>query len=371
MKTSLHKIVITPIFTLLALTLPCAAQDQAQPATAEDWEIISDPIYDLINYEPVEPKLYRKVGGIVVPPTTGEVFVAMNRDYGVFKSTDHGETWEHVPGAPIQGRVYGDFGTDLDAQTGRFAIFMAETNRFDQLAIGGMTLDGGKTWTPIGRPSKEKAGKHDGYTWGSVNWSQEQPQTLLGKEHHAYIDFWLSRDAGKTWDMVDFKSRNVGIIDADTFVAGVESHVTQRKPEAETGIFRTTDGGKTWSKVHDAVVNGKIPQRWGSNFYWTTEEGILISRDAGATWQLLGTPLPQALYGPYFGLTEDHMMAVSADGLFESTDHGQTWTKLSELPPTCGHNVNGAGVSYGWDPQNRLIYAAPIGGDVFRLKLPK
>ncbi len=351
----------TFLFSAIAALFACTSV-----WSQEEWANISDAIYDLIpDYEEEQAKLYRKVGGIVAPPTTGHIYVIMNRNYGVFKSTDHGETWKKLENAPVQGRIYGGFGISLDAETGRFAIFAAETNKFKIDPIGGMTLDAGETWTPLPRP--EQAGRHDGFTWGAVDWTSENPQTVLGKQHHAWITMWLSQDAGKSWIKLDFESRNVGVINENILLAGVDSFVTERNEDVEPGIYRSTDAGETWSLVSPQVVNGKAPTVWGENAYWTFDGGVLVSRDQGATWDLLGQPVPGALYGPYFGLNEQSLMVVTADAFFITHDGGQNWEKVADNP--AGGGVAHPTVSYGWDPNNDYLYYAPVGGDVYRLKL--
>ena len=124
-----------PILAVLAC-LPSISSAQN-----EAWEKISDPIFEKIpNYEEIPQRLYRRVGGIAVTPENGEIFAVINRDYGVFKSSDHGATWQKLENVPVQGRVYGSFSFSLDAETGRFAVFTQETNRFDIDPVGGRAV---------------------------------------------------------------------------------------------------------------------------------------------------------------------------------------------------------------------------------------
>ncbi len=335
-------------------------------ARGEEWEMVSGPIFEQIpDYKEIQGKLYRRVGGIVVLPGNGHIFAVLNRDYGVFKSEDHGETWVKLENAPVQGRLYGSFSISLDAATGRFAVFTQETNQFKIDPVGGMTLDGGATWTALPRPAE--AGRHDGFTWGGVDWTVAEPKVLLGKQHHAWVDIWMTRDTGQSWERVDFKSRNVGVIDEDIFVAGVDKFVTDRHPKIEPGIYRSADAGETWERVSEVVVNGKGPVHYEGSFYWTCAEGVLVSHDKGASWELTGAALPGAVYGPYFGREQSRFMVVSGDGFFQTRDGGASWEKLADAPTRI--DATHPTVSFGWDPGEGYLYYAPVGGDVHRLKV--
>lgn len=217
----------------------------------------------------------------------------------------------------------------------------------------------GKVLTEIERPKHQ----HDTWTWGMPAWEQEKPQIILGKEHHAWVVLWLSKDGGAIWEKLDFESRNPGVINSKVFVAGND------------GIYRSVDQGQSWDKVSEYKVTGKTPVRYGVSYYWTTDGGVIVSTDTGKTWSLLGSPLKGALWGPYFGNAQQSMMVVNQTGFYITKDHGNTWKKAADFFPTPGselggeYNVMHPTNSYGWDEKRNIIYAAILGEDVFRLKL--
>lgn len=339
----------------------------ALPTPPAPWENISDGLYaQLPDYRPVDARLYTGVGGLVVTPADGVLFAIMNRDYGVLRSRDQGATWERLPQAPVRGRVYGGFSIALDAPTGRFVVFTQEANPHGINARGGYTLDGGETWTPIERPSVPA--KHDGFTWGGLDWTSTAPRVLVAKEHHAWVSVWRSADGGATWEKLPVLSRNVGVLNAETHLVGVDEISAKHGATLSPGIHRSADAGSTWQKVSDRVVTGKAPVGWGANAYWTCDEGVLVSRDLGATWSLLGSPLPGALYGPFFGRTENELLVVADSGFHLTRDAGLTWQKVADPIPG-HHRLSDPTVSYGWDPRRGLLYHAEVGGDVYRLRL--
>jgi photosystem II stability/assembly factor-like uncharacterized protein len=137
---------------------------------------------------------------------------------------------------------------------------------------------------------------------------------------------------------------------------------------AEGGVWKTTDGGTTWTPLTDnqpSLAVGSIaidPQNPQTIYVGTGEEnfnfdayfgaGILKSTDGGATWATIGTgpedgpfgPKPY-FYGGYVGSiavdpqnSQVLLAAVSEvsnlGGVWRSADGGQTWTQIGLGLPT-------------------------------------
>jgi photosystem II stability/assembly factor-like uncharacterized protein len=127
---------------------------------------------------------------------------------------------------------------------------------------------------------------------------------------------YLSTDAGKTWKLMGFKDAGqiakivVDPQDSNTVWVAVLGHAWG--PNPERGVFKTTDGGKTWKKVlylndHtgaiDLTMDGDNPQ-------------VLFA----ALWQVVRRPWTLEDGGP-------------DSGIWRSTDGGDTWTKLTRGLP--------------------------------------
>jgi len=127
---------------------------------------------------------------------------------------------------------------------------------------------------------------------------------------------WKSVDAGKTWTHMGLtETRHIGRIAIDprnpdiVYVAAVGYHFSHG---ADRGLYKTIDGGKTWTKVLDkgdhvgvvdVVIDPKTPSTVFAVTYdkqripWNFDEGgpetgIYRSKDAGKTWQRLAGGLP-------------------------------------------------------------------------------
>jgi len=178
---------------------------------------------------------------------------------------------------------------------------------------------------------------------------------------------YKSTDAGKSWQHVGLDSTGaIGSIavdprDANTVLVAALGHVFGSN--AERGVFRSADGGKTWAKtlfVDDAtgavdiavdpgnpdVVFASVwrVRYWPWLHYFMSEEsaqsGVYKSADAGRTWKrVAGGGWPDGKFGR-IGLAAAHAggatrvyAAVSsgdAGGLYRSDDGGANWQYVNK-----------------------------------------
>jgi photosystem II stability/assembly factor-like uncharacterized protein len=176
------------------------------------------------------------------------------------------------------------------------------------------------------------------------------------------IGVYKSIDAGKTWKNVGLKdTRQIGalIVDprnADVVLVAALGHAFG--PNQERGIFRTTDGGKTWTKVLgkdentggiDVVFDPHNPNIVFASLWQARRQpwffssggagsGLYRSEDNGATWKRLeGNGLPDGILGrigiTISGADSNRIYAcieAKEGGLYRSDDAGQKWTRVNE-----------------------------------------
>ncbi len=172
---------------------------------------------------------------------------------------------------------------------------------------------------------------------------------------------WKSTDAGRTWRFSGL--RETGAIgrtvvhptNPDLVYASALGHPFGKNKER--GIFRSKDGGTTWEHVlyvndstgaSELVMHPRNPRilfagMWrGERKPWTMisggpEGGVYRSMDGGDTWTKLGGGLPTGLVGKV-GITispanPDRVWALveaePAGGLYRSDDGGTTWTRVN------------------------------------------
>ena len=176
------------------------------------------------------------------------------------------------------------------------------------------TSDGGSNWKNI-------TDKYFGGTIGSVAvapsdetilYVGEGENTLRGNVAEGLGGIWRSDDAGRSWHNLGLKDgRHIIRIlihpkDPNTVWVAVMGHLFG--PNEERGVFKTTDGGKTWKKT--LYVNN---QTACSDL--VMEPGNPSVMYAGM-WRVIRTPYSMESGG-------------DGSGLYKSVDGGETWTNLS------------------------------------------
>ncbi len=162
---------------------------------------------------------------------------------------------------------------------------------------------------------------------------------------------WKSEDECRTWTPMgdDAASLSIGAIAIDPFdhnmiYAGTGEPHNSLDSFHGAGLLRSPDGGKTWDLLSSEVYLGThfsriVPNPHRSGFlYAATSRGVLRTLDGGATWvQLLSGTATDLLIDPDNpGTTIASIGSTRGDarnGLFKSTDFGQTWVRLSQGLP--------------------------------------
>ena len=248
-----------PLRPALALTLALSAA----PAllAAQSTELYSDMRWRTIG--PTRAGRARAVSGVASQPNVA--YIGFDNG-GVWRSTDYGSTWQPL----FDGQSTGSIGAIAVAPSDPDVIYVgtgAGIIRPDLATGDGMykSTDAGATWTHLG---------------------------LDDSQMIAHID-------------VDPKDPN------RLFVA-VLGH--PYGPNAERGIFRSTDGGRSFQKVlyKDEYTSG--------------DDVRIDAGNPNVVYAALWQQQQSYLEGGSFG--------GSTGGIFKSTDGGTTWTQLTEGLPT-------------------------------------
>ena len=182
-------------------------------------------------------------------------------------------------------------------------------------ASGGIfkTTDGGVHWEPIFDEQPVSS-------IGSLAIAPSDPNIVWAGTGEAWIrshisvgqGIYKSTDAGKTWTLMGLeKSGRIGriVIDPrnpDIVLAAALGHAYG--PQQERGVFRTTDGGKTWERV------------------------LFTDENTGCSDLVMDPSNPRILFAGMWPLvirTWGRESGGPGSGLFKSTDGGVTWKKLT------------------------------------------
>src|SRR5262245_9232883 len=276
--------------TLVACAKFAACQEQQQ------WVPISDAIVaSVAGNAKKAPSFERETAGVAVDPMSGDAYMIVNK-HGVWKSTDGGKTFARCDGGKVSGRCETAFALNADPAGNRLACFMLDGKC-------AWTGDGGKTWQAMADVGRN-------WDFAAVDWSTPDVKNIFAGLHESGGQVLTSVDGGRSWKKL-FKDREfdktggLGIFDARTLVFTQQGR----------GIQRSTDGGATWSKVSDLEPIGRVAQVYKGTAYWLGREGLLVSKDRGATWSVQGKP-PAATIGPMIDPRNEKRIAVALLFLF-------------------------------------------------------
>ncbi|MBV6457017.1 MAG: hypothetical protein HONBIEJF_00122 [Fimbriimonadaceae bacterium] len=249
------------------------------------------------------------------------------------------------------------------------AVFEKEPRIFYIATAGGglwKTENGGITVTPVFDREKH-------VSIGSAAVRQDDPNVVwvgTGEESSRNSTQWgggvyRSEDGGKTWQMLGLeKTRHISKVilhPKDKNVAWVAAlgHLWGYNPDR--GVFKTTDGGKTWQKtlfidektgIADMAIDPNDPnvliaaawekvRRPYTFISGGPGSGVYRSTDGGKTWKKANKGLPEntplGRIGLSFFRKNSNVVIATVEakggGIFKSKDKGQSWTKLSNLNP--------------------------------------
>jgi len=178
------------------------------------------------------------------------------------------------------------------------------------------TTDGGTNWQPM-------TDRYFGGTIGAVAVAEANPDIVYvgggetdirGNTSHG-DGVWKTTDAGRTWTSMGLReTRHIGRIrihpsNPDVVYVAALGHAFGKNPER--GVYKTTDGGRTWSR-------------------------ILFRNDSTGVWDLIMDPTdPNTLYASFWYAYRTPWSLNSGgpgSGIMKSTDGGATWTELTRNP---------------------------------------
>ena len=358
-------------------------------AETEDWKVSPDANTKSITKSilpskaPKVPVAGDPVRCIAVSGANPKLVLLCQQKFGLFRSTDAGATWAHVKDAPAGASVvcwagpaapktwYGAFG--------KSGVFVS--------------IDDGATWRSLNAPLESGMGARD------VVVNTKDPKVahvIIGQGFGGYVA--TTRDGGATWtktkEMKPDRVYNPTLPEQKSVgMSGLENiSLSPADPNrvhmaGNWDPCMSWDGAKTWfESVRGADITcfHDIQHLGGDTYGAAMDEGSLVTKNAGATWQALAprkwTPglsghhwrvLPQKL-------RDGRMRVIStvspwAHGhdfnvkVIVSEDGGKTFEEAKGLPDYRTHANTmwgeGHGRAISADPTNPDIVYLGIDGD--------
>lgn len=252
---------------------------------------------------------------------------------------------------------------------GRINVVVAHPQNHNIMLVGNVTggiyktIDGGTHWYPV-------FDQHPYLSIGALVFDPVNPEILYAGTGDPNIGgypfigngLYRSADTGETWEHLGLEE--VGIISRisvnpkNNQVIYVSAMGIPFERSIHRGLYKTTDGGQTWTKILYIADNAGIidlamnPQHPDTLFAaaWNrirnNHESIVYGEDAriyrtyngGTDWTLLTNGLPQDVHSR-IGLSmnqsnPDQLLALyistvfETEGIFQTVDGGNTWTEI-------------------------------------------
>jgi photosystem II stability/assembly factor-like uncharacterized protein len=245
---------LTALFLAPTMTAPASASPAAQQLMSK------------LQWRSIGPYIGGRVVAVAGVPSNPDLFYMGGVEGGIWKSTNYGNSWENIS----------------DGQLPRTA-------------------------SPIG--ALAVADSNSNIIYAGTGESDIRGDFDTGD------GIYKSTDAGKTWKYAGLRETRMTTAllvdphDPNVVYASSMGHVF--KPNEDRGVFKTTDGGKTWRKI--LYVD---PNTGGESLAMDSRNSKIIY---ATMWQAQRVPWKLTSGGP-------------GSGVYKSVDAGEHWTKISTNP---------------------------------------
>ncbi len=290
---------------------------------------------------------------LAVHPHTSSTYYVAVASGGVFKTTNNGVTYEPIfekYGSYSVGCVYID-----PHNPNKVWVGTGEANNQRSVGYGDgiyVSEDGGKSFTNKGLKNSNHIGEIivDPKDPNTIYVAAYGPLWSSGGERGVY----KSEDGGATWNQVLKISEHTGVADIvmdprNPKVLYASAHQRQRKGYGyvsggpESAIYKTEDGGKTWSKRNKGFPSGDIGRiaiaisPINPDVLYTHLEaqdgqnGSFISKDRGASWIKVSDYSSSGLYYGKIFPDPIQMDKIFVGDVFSkySLDGGKTYVNMT------------------------------------------
>jgi len=302
------------------------------------------------------------IGDIAINPTNTDILYVGTGEAnsssfsfwgnGIYKSLDAGQTWQHI-------------GLESSAYIGRIIVDYSNEERVFVAACGYLfsyndqrgvyrSIDGGSTWDRVLYLTDSTAAidlvQHptDPDILYAAMWERTR-----GLEYRnsfgATSGIWKTTDGGDTWTELTnglMAGEDVGRIGLTICQSHPEVlYAVYDLPDYEVAVFKTSDGGDSWTRTNDGTLYGMM-----SNFGWYFGQirvdpndpqhvfvmGVPLygSSDGGASWYEAAINNHVDHHAMVIDEASYTILEGNDGGLYSTDNYGLTWNKINNLPLT-------------------------------------
>lgn len=319
------------------------------------------------SFTPIFDEHPQSIGAVAVDPSnpdkviwvgTGEVWTRNSTSVGkgLFKSTDGGVTWNEIPGFEKSERISG---IEINPNNSNEVYVGVLGALWGDSEVRGIykTTDGGTTWEKV-LYTDQTTGCSD------ILMDPNDPNTLYAAMWEFRRSGWgfnsggdksalyKSTDGGKSWNKIHngFPSGKLGRL--AVAVAPSDSKilysVVESEKDEDKGLYKSIDGGSSWEHLNNdfglvvrpfyfsrLVVDPRDPDV-------VVKGGLFgsISRDGGKTFRSLGNQHPD-IHDILFDIKDSDRMYTATDGgVYRSWDGGNTLEIVENIPVSQFYHIS-------------------------------
>ncbi|RMG80830.1 MAG: hypothetical protein D6714_14000 [Bacteroidetes bacterium] len=342
-------------FSTLLLGLTCFFIFPNTSLLTQNLSRVDSAFADVLEYRCIGPTRGGRVTAVAGVRQSPSEFYMGSTGGGVWKTDDYGQNWKNVSDGYFATPSIGAIRVAPSDPDVVYVGTGSDGIRSNVIVGKGVykTTDGAKTWQWVGL---EKTGQI-----GALEIHPDNPDIVfvaaIGQPFQPNPERGIYRttDGGKNWQKVLFLSDTTGFSDLemapgnpDILYAGAWR--AERKPWTiisggrEGGIYKSEDGGDTWTRLSNGLPGGLIGKidlavspADPARVYALVEApkgegGLYMSKNYGQNWTLVSTHAP-LLDRPFYYCNVDadpvnpEKVFVSATQFWVSEDGGKNWSR--------------------------------------------
>lgn len=259
-STNRLMVLVVGVFALVVLVATAALPAIAKPAASS---LHGDLVLSKLSWRSVGPYIGGRVVAVAGDARDSDVFYMGSVDGGVWRSDDYGVSWNNLSdGWPSSSDSIGALAVAPSAPKVIYAGTGESDIRGDMITGDGIykTTNGGKTW--------HYAGLKQTHTTTSLVVDPKDANIVYAASMgHVFVPgahrgVFKTTDGGKTWHRILFVNDRTGVVDLvmdpkDSSVLYAAAWQAYRKPwrlssgGPGSGLYKTTDGGQHWVNISD------------------------------------------------------------------------------------------------------------------------
>jgi len=296
-----------------------------------------------------------RIHDVEVVPENPEIMFIASASGGIWKSSSKGTMWKPV----FDDQKVSTFGDIAISQSNTNIIYAGtgeQQNRQSTSWGNGIykSTDQGETWTSIGLENT--------YHIARVIIHPKNPNIVFVA---ALGNLWKSSEqrgvykttnGGQSWKKILYIDDETGVVDLtmdknDPNTVYAATYQRMRKAwgfnggGSGSGIYKTTDGGKTWNELTDGLPPGDkgriglAASRTRSNIIYATIEhadssGFYRSGNGGRSWERMNKLNPRPMYYSHIFVdpNNDDIVYMLATEFYRTEDKGKTFYQMPTRP---------------------------------------